>query len=94
MSSKADVFLDLDTFAALDLSLEAGATASVDTDGNKNASAQVGGCVDVNGGVSVNAGAEGSFFGLFDDSTQVSLFSKDFDFFKVSELTDDLGLLF
>ncbi|THH05785.1 hypothetical protein EW145_g4539 [Phellinidium pouzarii] len=74
--------IEVDTFAALDLGLEAGATASVDTSGATGASAQVGGCVDVNGGVSINAGASGSFFGLFDDSTQVSLFSKDFDLFQ------------
>ncbi|EJD01947.1 uncharacterized protein FOMMEDRAFT_20739 [Fomitiporia mediterranea MF3/22] len=79
---EATVFLDVDTFAALDLGLAAGATASVDSTGATGASAQVGGCVDVNGGVSVNAGAEGSFFSLFDDSTQITLFSKDFDFFK------------
>ncbi|EJD01946.1 uncharacterized protein FOMMEDRAFT_108994 [Fomitiporia mediterranea MF3/22] len=78
----ATIFLDIDTFAELDLGLVAGGTASADTASAIGASAQARGCVDLNGGVSVNAGAKGSFFDLFDDSTQVSLFSKNFDFFK------------
>ncbi|KAJ7282823.1 hypothetical protein C8J57DRAFT_1296618 [Mycena rebaudengoi] len=41
-----------------------------------------GGCFSVNAGLSVNAGAEGSFFGLFDDSTEVELFNKEFELFK------------
>ncbi|KIK63273.1 hypothetical protein GYMLUDRAFT_40982 [Collybiopsis luxurians FD-317 M1] len=43
---------------------------------------QFGGCVEIDTGLSVNAGAQGSFFGLFDASTQVPLFSKEFVLFK------------
>ncbi|KAL5497716.1 hypothetical protein ACEPAH_2647 [Sanghuangporus vaninii] len=82
LGTNANIFLNLDAFAALDLGLVAGAVAIVDSSGATDASAQVGGCVDVNGGVSVNAGADASFFGLFDTSTEIALFSKDFDLFK------------
>jgi len=40
------------------------------------------GCVDLQGGLSVNAGATGSFFGFFNAATQVSLFNKQFQLFK------------
>ena len=40
------------------------------------------GCVDLQGGLSVNAGAIGSFFGFFNAGTQVSLFNKKFQLFK------------
>jgi hypothetical protein len=40
------------------------------------------GCVDLQGGLSVNAGATGSFFGFFNAATQVSLFNKKFQLFK------------
>ena len=87
--AKADIFLDVGTSAALDLGLEAGATGSVDTTGATDSSAHVGGCVDIHGRVSVNAGADGSLFDLFDAGTQVKLFSKDFDFFKVNACSSD-----
>jgi hypothetical protein len=40
-------------------------------------------CVDIQAGVAANVGAEGSFFGLFDGQKQVSIFSKNFDLYKV-----------
>ncbi|KIK64055.1 hypothetical protein GYMLUDRAFT_71501 [Collybiopsis luxurians FD-317 M1] len=43
---------------------------------------QFGGCVEIDTGLSVNAGAQGTFFDLFDASTQVPLFSKEFVLFK------------
>lgn len=48
-----------------------------------DASGSFGGCFEIKTGLDVNAGAEGSFFGLFDTSTQVSLFNKEFELFKV-----------
>ncbi|KAJ7113649.1 hypothetical protein C8R44DRAFT_741233 [Mycena epipterygia] len=45
-------------------------------------SGSFGGCVAVNGGINVNAGATGDFFGLFDDTASVSLFTKNFQIFK------------
>ncbi|KAI5116443.1 hypothetical protein M0805_008630 [Coniferiporia weirii] len=80
--ASATVFLDVDTSATLDLSLEASADGNIDTGGAKSASAEIDGCVDLNGSVSVDVGAEGSFPGLFDASTQTSLFQKDFNFFQ------------
>ncbi|ESK93403.1 hypothetical protein Moror_1814 [Moniliophthora roreri MCA 2997] len=41
-----------------------------------------GGCFKVLAGLNVNAGAEGSFFSLFDDQTIVPLFNKNFELFK------------
>ncbi|KAJ7023264.1 hypothetical protein C8F04DRAFT_1134894 [Mycena alexandri] len=41
-----------------------------------------GGCVQVNGNIAVNAGATGKFFGLFDKTASVSLFTKNFQIFK------------
>ncbi|KAJ7479627.1 hypothetical protein FB451DRAFT_1448692 [Mycena latifolia] len=41
-----------------------------------------GGCVQVQGGIDVNAGAQGEFFHLFDDLVSVPLFSKKFEIFK------------
>lgn len=78
----ASVFLDLDTSATLDLGLEANATAAISTNGTKSASGSVDGCVDLKAGVGINVGAEGSFFGLFDPTAQLSLFQKDFDLFQ------------
>ncbi|KAK7457178.1 hypothetical protein VKT23_010477 [Stygiomarasmius scandens] len=80
--AQATVFLDLDASVSTTLSLNASAVASVSTDGDKSASAGVEGCVDVGAGFDVNAGADGSFFGLFDQTTQVTLFSKKFEIFK------------
>lgn len=42
----------------------------------------VNGCVNVGTSFDVNAGAQGSFFNIFNDSTQVTLFSKQFTLFN------------
>ena len=47
----------------------------------------VNGCVAVEGGLGVNAGADVDFFGLFNKDTTVPLFNKKFDLFKVSEMS-------
>ncbi|KDR73200.1 hypothetical protein GALMADRAFT_212663 [Galerina marginata CBS 339.88] len=41
-----------------------------------------GGCFTVDSALDVNAGADGSFFGLFDKNTKVDLFNKKFELFK------------
>jgi hypothetical protein len=41
------------------------------------------GCFNIGTAFDVNAGAQGSFFDVFNDSTQVTLFSKKFDLFHV-----------
>ncbi|KAJ3528236.1 hypothetical protein NM688_g8023 [Phlebia brevispora] len=78
----ATVNLDLDTSAKLTLSLQAGAELSKSTNGSSSASGQFSGCVDLSSTLAINAGADGSFLDLFDDSTSVTLFSKTFDLFK------------
>ncbi|KAJ7354164.1 hypothetical protein DFH08DRAFT_854328 [Mycena albidolilacea] len=45
-------------------------------------SGSFGGCVQVNAGIDINAGAEGEFFSLLKDVAQVSLFKKKFQLFK------------
>ncbi|KAJ7348268.1 hypothetical protein DFH08DRAFT_698175 [Mycena albidolilacea] len=77
--AKAQIFLNLDTQAALEMNLDGSAsktkvslplvkfpkltislqTATTDDSTTKS----LGGCINVNGGISVNVGAEGSFFG-------------------------------
>ncbi|KAI5116444.1 hypothetical protein M0805_008631 [Coniferiporia weirii] len=80
----ATVFLDFDTAAILDLGLDASTTGSVDSGGTTSTSDQVDGCVTVQGGISIDVGAEGEipFFSLFGDSFSLTLFSKNFDFFQ------------
>ncbi|EPQ61342.1 hypothetical protein GLOTRDRAFT_54265 [Gloeophyllum trabeum ATCC 11539] len=46
------------------------------------ASGSVDGCITIDAGLSVNAGAQGSFFDIFNDATQVTLFQKDFELFQ------------
>ncbi|OSD05577.1 hypothetical protein PYCCODRAFT_1464936 [Trametes coccinea BRFM310] len=79
--TQATISLNLDADAALDLSLTAAAEASTSTSGN-NATASVGGCVDISTGLNVNAGANADFFSLFKKDASVSLFQKNFDLFK------------
>ncbi|KAF8877430.1 hypothetical protein BD779DRAFT_1448510, partial [Infundibulicybe gibba] len=80
---KAEVFVALDASATMQLSLEAQAeAASVVQGSSTHASAGFGGCFEIKAGLNVNAGADASFFGLFDPSTQVTLFSKNFELFK------------
>ena len=77
----ASIFLDLDTSSTLNLTLEAGSTTDVSNGGT---STSVIGCVELDGAVSINAGAEGAFFSLFNDSTQVPIASTDLQLFQVS----------
>ncbi|KAJ8519111.1 hypothetical protein ONZ45_g3930 [Pleurotus djamor] len=49
----------------------------------RGATASLDGCVEVTAGLNVNAGADGSFFKLFNTGTKVPLFSKKFEVFKV-----------
>jgi hypothetical protein len=51
--------------------------------GKRGASAQISACVDISAGVSGNIGATGDLFGLFKDTKQTTLFSKNFDIFQV-----------
>ena len=77
--ANANVHLDFDASGKLALTLEAGASAG--TDGAS--SDQFGGCTDVSSTLAVKAGADASFFSIFDKSASVTLFSKTFDLFKV-----------
>ncbi|KAE9409819.1 hypothetical protein BT96DRAFT_871648 [Gymnopus androsaceus JB14] len=47
-----------------------------------SSNAQFDGCIEIDVGLAVNAGAEGDFFDLFDDSTEVPLFNKEFVLFQ------------
>jgi len=50
--------------------------------GSTDVSGSFGGCFEVRAGLDVTAGAEAAFFKFFDQSTQVTLFSKTFELFK------------
>ncbi|TDL21237.1 hypothetical protein BD410DRAFT_771726 [Rickenella mellea] len=80
--ASATIFLNLDSNAIMTLSLNAGSNATINTNGKATAGAGVDGCVDVSGGVSANAGAQGKFLNLFDDTTSVPIFQKNFELFK------------
>ncbi len=90
LKQTADIFLELDTYAELDLLLTAAANASASTGGTGSNStststgAGVGGSVDIFAGLSVNAGADADLFGIFKVNDKVSLFDKSFDLFKKS----------
>lgn len=83
----ATIFLNLDASATMTLTLDASAEGSVTaqpgTELATGGSASINGCVDMNAGFSVNAGADATFFGLFDTGKSVTLFEKDFDLFEV-----------
>lgn len=49
-----------------------------------NNTASFDGCVDLTAGLDISAGASGSFFGIFDKSTSVDLFNKQFQIFQVN----------
>ncbi|KAJ7149272.1 hypothetical protein C8R43DRAFT_888085 [Mycena crocata] len=57
------------------------------------AKASVGGSFVISAGLDVNAGATGTFFGLFDATTKVSLFQKTFNLLTVRELSFVLSAL-
>ncbi|KAJ6556420.1 hypothetical protein B0H19DRAFT_1262481 [Mycena capillaripes] len=57
-------------------------TADVATTSGTETTKSLGGCINVNGGISINAGAEGSFFGLFDKVANARLFDKNFKIFN------------
>lgn len=78
-AAAANVFLDLDASAAVTLSLDASDTISKNI---TTRAVDVQGCVDVGTQLDVNAGADASFFKLFDKNTKVNLFTKKFDLFK------------
>ncbi|KAF7371330.1 hypothetical protein MSAN_00769100 [Mycena sanguinolenta] len=52
------------------------------TPGSLTTSTSFGGCVGVNGGVDVNVGVTGDFFGLFDKTASATPFSKSFQIFQ------------
>ncbi|KJA17632.1 hypothetical protein HYPSUDRAFT_205982 [Hypholoma sublateritium FD-334 SS-4] len=58
------------------------ATNSTSVPVSASANGTFSGCFEIDGGLDVNAGATGSFFGIFNKSTQVELFSKEFQIFK------------
>jgi hypothetical protein len=75
------VFLAVDASAAVELSLEA--SAPIPVSGQQLPQGQVTGCVDIVGGISIDAGANAQFFGIFDPNVEVNLFNREFDLFQV-----------
>ncbi|KAI0319873.1 hypothetical protein OF83DRAFT_1169791 [Amylostereum chailletii] len=95
--------IGLDAFsgiASATLSLTLDATATLEVNGTATAITAKGqpadvsakGCVDVRSGLDVSAGANAGLFGLFDESTSVTLFSKTFDLFNTcADTGNDVG---
>ena len=63
------------------MTLEAGSTTDTSSGGT---SSSVLGCVELDGGMTIDAGAEGAFFSLFNGSTKVPVASTDLKLFQVS----------
>jgi hypothetical protein len=84
-AAKANINLALDSSANLKLSLKAGAvvSGSTGTTDSSSASAKFKGCTNVNAGLLVTANADAKLFEVFDKSTSVKMFQKDFDVFEV-----------
>jgi len=82
----AKVFANLDGSAFVQLSLEASRTITAGAD-PASQNATFGGCAEVGTGISANVGADGSFFGLFDNSATKELFAQSFTLFKVRSYT-------
>ena len=81
--TKATINLGLDASAALDLTINSTITTALDPSGLSVVTQDVWeGCVDVETGLAVEAGADADFFGLFDASTKVPLFGKTFQLFQ------------
>ncbi|KAJ3569322.1 hypothetical protein NP233_g5127 [Leucocoprinus birnbaumii] len=78
----ADETLSASTPAPTPTAIKAIDNSSSSSSAGTDSGVSFGGCLDMKAGLSVNVGASGSFFGLFDPSTSISLFSKDFDLFK------------
>ncbi|KAJ8693171.1 hypothetical protein PTI98_010412 [Pleurotus ostreatus] len=95
-TAKATIFLNLDASAEVAMKLNGNAKATVTTAKPKRAeinklaarqtvsaaSARIEGCVDINAGLSVDAGVDANFFGLFDPTTKLNIFSKRFELFS------------
>ena len=76
---EATINLELDASATLDLSINN--TITPELNSSKPVEDAWDGCVDIETGLSVDAGADADFFG-FDKNTEVSLFGKTFQLFK------------
>lgn len=85
--ASATIFLDLDSSASVTLTMNAAAsaalTAAPGAGVTTSTSTSVDGCIGSGVAINVNAGVQGSFFSLFDQSTKVNLFTKDFEISKV-----------
>jgi hypothetical protein len=81
--AEATVFLALKASATTTLTLQGSVQVPVAQQQQAQAQARVNGCLDIVGGLSIDAGANAQFFNLFDPSVSVNLFNKEFQFFKV-----------
>ncbi|KAA1475890.1 hypothetical protein DENSPDRAFT_911229 [Dentipellis sp. KUC8613] len=78
----ADVFLDLDASASLNITgVDLKASGTVGTAG-KSGSAAAQACVDVSTGLNAHVGATAALLDVFDKTAQLTLFNKNFDLFQ------------
>lgn len=73
----------LDGLADVNVDLNVDASAQMSLSLSKSLNTAFAGCADISTGLSVNAVAGGDFFGLFNKSTKVSLYSHTWDLWKV-----------
>ncbi|KAJ7602899.1 hypothetical protein FB45DRAFT_1046401 [Roridomyces roridus] len=77
----ADIFVDFDTSSTLTLTLDGSASASGNVSSSgvdvaQKSTSGLEGCVDIGAGLAINAGVQGSFFGLFDFMPQANLYQE------------------
>ncbi|TDL21224.1 hypothetical protein BD410DRAFT_308836 [Rickenella mellea] len=89
--ASATVYLDVDAMASMDLALNASASAVAQAPGVPNTAlangtsstqGEVNGCVDLEGGVSVNAGAQASFFSLWSAGVNYPIYAHQWTLYK------------
>lgn len=80
--AEAGVFLDFDTSATLDLSLNTDASGAVDSIGQTTNANGVSGCIDAKAGFSVTPGVRASVSNLFSGGLSISILSDDFTLFQ------------
>lgn len=86
--AKATIFMDLDAYGKLDMSLKAVALVSTEVgpSGPENsvAEASIEGCVGLSAGFDVKAGIDGALGPFFHGTADFDIFNLEKDIFKVS----------
>lgn len=82
--ASAGVNLNADAHGSVNLSLQGNAAVGT----GQTPTASYSGCVDVTGGLDVGFTANADFFGLFNPSTSLTIFDKNWDIYNVRASSD------